>query len=157
MSMKPRGAAFSLVLLLAATLGTSVLVGVGRHWLTGAAPGVEPASQQVRSLLGSIAIFTVGGLPAMFITWSIARRGPRASGGRIAASAAIGNAVSAFLGLGVLRLLIWETSDWLFTVLSLASSGFASYVLVLLVARAVRVFEPPAGPSSANRQQTPPA
>jgi hypothetical protein len=44
MTRKTNRAVLSLLLLLVATLAIALLVGVGRHWLTGAAPGVEPAS-----------------------------------------------------------------------------------------------------------------
>lgn len=139
MTRKPRSQLTFALLLVFAVLLTAIVVGVARHLLTSAAPGVEPASQQLRALLGSTAIFTLGGLPAAATIWLVTRRRALINVRRSIGYAAGGTVASALPGLVVLRLLIWDTSDWLATWGALAALGFLGFTLAILTARLDRV------------------
>lgn len=121
-----------MTLLVLAALLTAVAVGAIRLWINDQRfDDIQPQEQVVRGAVGSIATFAAGGSPAVLTTWLLARRESRVSFLRSFRLAALGNLASLLPGLIVLRMLIWDTGEWLLVTVSLAAVGTIGFTAVL--------------------------
>lgn len=133
MSPQRTGSIATALLLAGSTLLTGVIVGLVRFWIANPAPGVQSESQELRALIIHLAVFLVGGIPAVVATWLLIRRKAVTGARRAATVAVMGNAPSGLLALLFLPVFIWETPDWLLTAVSAYGVGCITFFVVLYV------------------------
>lgn len=113
------------LLLLSSVFVASAAVAVGRHlWVEAGSSSIQSIQQAMSGLLGTFVVFAAGGLLAAILSWIVHRDKDRKRSRRShLLAAASGNAIAALAGSAVLLLMIWDVTQVLLVVGSLAVFG----------------------------------
>ena len=115
------------LLLVLAVVATSTLVGVSRLiWLDVSYGVIEPADQRLKSLAGTVAFLTAGGLFAAMVTWFArghASFAPWTIWKRDLVDAAFGNGVAMIPGAWVLYIVMGEAAHAALALVTLVLLG----------------------------------
>lgn len=124
-------------LLLAAIVATSIIVGIARYYVIDLhSESIQPSAQVVRSVVASILLFVVGGMPAALVSVALMRRlRPNQAKSILECLhyALAGNLVSFLGGFLLSYFLIWDLAQRMLLLGALATLGTLAIWMALCV------------------------
>ncbi|WP_406250339.1 hypothetical protein ACI7YT_09035 [Microbacterium sp. M] len=128
----------SAVLIVSAIAVTSAVVAVGKFFLEGGTTVLEPVDQRLGSLVGTFAVFIVGGLLPGSLAWTLLRDQDDEETQNWLhdlRDAALCNAIATIPGFLLLYLLVWDPVRAALLAGSLALIGTGTFVAAHSLAR----------------------